>query len=376
MNKLDKKIESRFLKATELRKKSLKDSILRTSPEYIRIGVSRSCNFNCVSCWNYSSFLKDKRPKKWKSLKIKKEIVFNAIDQLKEMGGTGILFSGSGEPFTHPQMMNFIKKSKEKGLVVRIQTNLSLVKKISELAKCLNSGWDLVCVNLSAATDKTYSLVHHNQKKEKFYSILEKIRFLREKNVPVRYVYVVNKLNYKEIPTAIELSKKLGTKLHLEIMDYTPDQGLSRFALKKSQREEILKEVLKEKKYFRKENMENNLGAFANQLSYSALGLPNLKSCAIGYYYSIIDESGDVFYCYSKDRGFWLGNLNSESFEDIWQSEKYQDLRKRGLSGGFSRVCQNCIKKRGSNFKVRIYINPKLRNLSLERKLLEKKQGF
>jgi len=359
MSSFNQKIKKRFSNSNELRAKSIKGNKLRVGPEFIRIGISKACNFNCITCWSYSPLLKKQIPNRWKKTKIDKNLVFNLIDDLAEMECIRVLFSGVGEPFTHPNIINFIKRTRDKGILVYLQTNLSLVNDVNELADCLGYGNNLVCVNLSAATKETYVKIYPNQTRKSFYKLIDKISVLRDRNVPVRLVYVVNRLNYKEIPKVLNLNKKLKSRLHLELMDYEPKEEIGKIALNEQEKKEIIQTLLDFKKQKGYESDFNaNIDDFINQLTYLALGLENLETCSIGYFFSTINEQGLVSFCCNRHRKFLIGDLNKKSFKDIWSSQKYEDLRVNLAKGNFLDVCQNCIKKRGYNFKLRAFINP------------------
>ncbi len=358
-------IKGRFLKSNKKRLESLKDGRLRIGPEFVRVGLSQVCNFNCLTCWDYSPLIK-----KQKSLKQKigKDLVFNLIDDLAQMGTIKILFSGRGEPFTHPHLMDFIKKARDKNILVYLQTNLSLVKDVYQLAEYLGKGANLVCVHLSAFSPEMYFRMHPNQKEKAFHQILEKIKVLAKKKIPIRLVHVVNKLNYQEIPKALELNQKLKTRLHLEMMDYDPKSKLGQIALKNKEKKQLIQILSKLKEKYRR---RSNIIDFINQLTHSALGIEKLQSCSVGYFISMINEFGKVKYCFNRDKNILVGDLNKNSFKEIWHSEKYDRLRKKLLKGEFLDVCQNCIKKRGYNFKIRMYTDPQIRDSKFEEKVLD-----
>ena len=92
MSSFNRKIKKRFSDSNESRVKSIKSSKLRTGPEFIRIGISKTCNFNCITCWSYSPLLKKQIPNRWKETKIDKSLVFNLIDDLAEMECIGAVF--------------------------------------------------------------------------------------------------------------------------------------------------------------------------------------------------------------------------------------------------------------------------------------------
>lgn len=364
------KLKKEFLETSQIRLNSFGNKQLRIGPEFLRIGISKSCNFNCLTCWNYSPLLKKKISEKEKALKIDKNLVFNLIDDLAEMRCLRILFSGFGEPFTHPHIMDFIKRSRRKGMLVYLQTNLSLVEDAYQLAKYLGTAANLVGVHLSAATTETYAKMHPNQACSQFNKILSKIKILKNKGVPIRLVYIVNKVNYQEIPEIIHMNEKFKTRLHLELMDYKGKNNIGKIALSQTDKKKIIKSL---ERFRNKKNylLRTNIIDFINQLNYSSLGIKKLNSCHVGYFFSTINEEGNVNYCFNGHRKFFMGNLNNESFKNIWFSKKYNNLRICLAKGNFPEPCQNCIKKRGYNFKLRVFVNPEIRDFNLDAQRLE-----
>jgi len=85
MPNFNQEIKSKFLNSTRSRLKSIKDGKLKVGPEFVRIGISKACNFNCMSCWYYSPLLKKEKSQRWKTVMIDKDLVFNLIDELAEM---------------------------------------------------------------------------------------------------------------------------------------------------------------------------------------------------------------------------------------------------------------------------------------------------
>jgi len=365
-NLINKKLKLKFFDSTNLRQKSIEDSILRTGPERVSIFLNNSCNFNCVTCWDYSPLLKKQRSKKWMATKIKKELVFHLLDELVNLGCVGVIFTGYGEPLLHPNINSFIKRAKKNYMSVGITTNLSSVKDPCELADCLTLPMDSIFVHLSAATPKTYVRMHPNQSKKDFYKILNNIKILVSRLVSVKLIYIVTKLNYKEIPKMIKLNKDLKTKLHFELMDFHLNSGLNKISLEKKSKKEIITYFsgLRMQEKFR---AENNIKDFLDQLIYSGLGFKKLERCCIGYFWSVINELGHVYYCCDSKKNFFMGDLNKKSFKDIWFSQRYQQFRTRFLEGKFLKDCQQCINGKGTNFKTRAYINPEIRNFDAEK---------
>ena len=93
--------------------------------DYLLIDLISSCNLNCLHC-RASDF--DKK------YTLSLDILNKILDEAKILGVKSITFSG-GEPFLREEIFEMIKSAKEKGFIVRIQTNSLLLdeKKISKL---------------------------------------------------------------------------------------------------------------------------------------------------------------------------------------------------------------------------------------------------
>jgi len=334
-------------------------------PRLIRIGVSRSCNFRCLMCWSYSPFLKEPRKDEWRKVKIDKDLAIHTINEAAEIGFRKVLFSGFGEPFTHPAMMDFVKESAKRKLGVIIQTNLSLIDP-SKLAKALKGVErdSVMCVNIGASNAETYKNLHGNVTQKDFYKILDKIKFLLEKNINVRMVHVVIKPNYQEIERVIKLNKEIGSFLHLELADFVPGEGVENIIIDRKERRQLYKKIA----YLngKDEETNSNISDFLNQIKYRGIGAERIKKCLIGYNFCAVNEIGNVHYCFNrKSDVYFMGDLRKSSLKEIWFSKKYDLMRKKLESGEFLKECEGyCIKSalasnsRSSNFKLRFYIDP------------------
>ncbi|MFH1159542.1 MAG: SPASM domain-containing protein [bacterium] len=50
--------------------------------------------------------------------------------------------------------------------------------------------------------------------------------------------------------------------------------------------------------------------------------------------------------CFDKDADHCLGDLKTQSFQDIWRGEKYREFRKRIFTERKSvDICRNCTQK-------------------------------
>lgn len=344
--------------------KSSRQTLWLLKPRLIRMGISRACNFRCLMCWSYSPFLNTPPENNWRKVKIDKNLAIRIIREAAEIGFRLVLFSGFGEPFTHPNMMDFVKETSRLGLGSIIQTNLSLVDAV-ELTRALKGveKESTICANVGAVDPKTYKEIHRNVEGRDFYVMLEKMKFLLKNNVRVRMVHVVIKPNYQEIKKVLELNKKIGSFLHLELADFVPGEGVERIALDQEERRKLFNKL----SYLRGKDheMNSNISDFLAQVKYRGIGMPKIKRCLIGYNFCATNEIGKVYYCFNrKSTKFFMGDLNHSSLKEIWFSDKYNAMRKRLRAGRFFKECKNycansnCVNNsRSSNFKIRFYID-------------------
>ncbi|MFZ4632540.1 MAG: anaerobic ribonucleoside-triphosphate reductase activating protein [Patescibacteria group bacterium] len=116
---------------------------------------TQGCNFRCHFCYNPMLVL----PRKGEDLKIKKEKGFSPLSTedlflfLKERFGRleGVVITG-GEPTMHPDLPSFIKKIKDIGYLVKLDTNGTNPQMVTELIK--EKLIDYIAMDLKAPLDK------------------------------------------------------------------------------------------------------------------------------------------------------------------------------------------------------------------------------
>lgn len=92
----------------------LKKKVL-TGPWSVQIDLTNQCNNDCLACWCRSKFLKDKamKPEVVKQ-SLSYEKVIGLIDELDKLGVRDIYFTGGGEPFMHPKILDIMRYIKKK----------------------------------------------------------------------------------------------------------------------------------------------------------------------------------------------------------------------------------------------------------------------
>jgi len=113
----------------ELVKKGIADGGLAyTGPYGIQIGITGSCNFQCVFCGRFSSMNGDKREDIRNVYQIEKEKFLSLADMAAALDVEQISIVGISEPFMHKEILLFISWIKERSMRCMVTTNGSLLR--------------------------------------------------------------------------------------------------------------------------------------------------------------------------------------------------------------------------------------------------------
>lgn len=76
--------------------------------------------------------------------------------------------------------------------------------------------------------------------------------------------------------------------------------------------------------------------------------------CSMATTYLKVNPDGAVFPCCRGPEELKMGDATKQTFEQIWNGEKYQEFRRRMFSGEYPDVCKNCYVLVGNpNFQAR-----------------------
>jgi molybdenum cofactor biosynthesis enzyme MoaA len=79
-------------------------------PWDVQIDLTNQCNNDCIACWCNSPLLGNKSmPWQIQKKALSYETVIRLIKELTRMGTRNIYFTGGGEPFMHPRILDFMR---------------------------------------------------------------------------------------------------------------------------------------------------------------------------------------------------------------------------------------------------------------------------
>lgn len=337
-----------------------KDALLRyvrqqkipRGPITVHIDITNVCNLNCITCWNYSPYLKEPKDPQWRRSAISLDAFRHIIRDLARIGVEKLILSGGGEPFTHPEIYSMITTAGKAGFHVTVITNGLLIDEEKLLADPDTAPRRLL-VNLCAASPRVYADVHPNRQPGDFDKLVKRLETINE-TIPLSLVMVISNVNHHEFKEMALMAASFK-KAQLSFKLASLGEDTAQFALSKKQKKELLETgVPLTRKICKQYNIPNNLDVFGSQLSGKKLEYPIRETgCFAGLFYSRIYSTGDVFFCCAHIK---VGNVFEKPFSKIWTSYAYNRIRERMQDKWFFPECKRCGKF-NLNFKARQILN-------------------
>ena len=300
-------------------------------PTHIAIDPTNRCNNRCTACFTYSPLLKDNKIKKeWFKKEIDKDILLSLIQELSRKGVQRIRFSGGGEPLLYPYILEAISCARKHNIYTSITTSLFRIKR-DFLKKLTDTGLNEISISLMGANSESYKKTHPFATEEDFEELQNNIKYLIQKQrLKVTLCQVIFNKNYLHLKEMIYMAEKLKVgDLSLTMIDPVHPE-LNELLLSTQQTKELSKEINALLKYSHNKKLKysKSLEDFQNKLVINEIRSSYEIPCSIGWHYARILANGDVIPC-CKASAHPIGNINNDSFFDIWHNDKYSTFRIR-----------------------------------------------
>lgn len=330
-------------------------------PLCVQIEITNDCTTGCRMCrrWEWT------REEEYdRSREVTVEEFCKLFKELGTLGVGTVLFTG-GEPTAHPEFKKLVQDAADSGLRVALLSNgVGLTADVSD---CIARYVDWIRISLDdvpAITTKPVRQLLRTFKAQagsgrrvadevttSLSNLLMATRANSESRVRVSLGFTIQRTNVYHVPRMIDwvsndpVARALDLQLELKLV-----HGSGPFLLRKEDLQWLRQNVLES------EIFESN--QFANiaflRRSVLSLGLTNLVlgqptaglyrsrhcGCFVPYLFSLIDAFGDVHVCchWYDDNGPFasklransvIGNIRGATFESLWQSSRYRDVRKQ-----------------------------------------------
>lgn len=279
-------------------------------PPYVTFELVSGCNFKCAMC--PASYLK----------KSKKELDFRLFkDSINEIARYGSLvrFIGYCEPLLYSRIEDAINYVKEKGLLLQITTNGSLLDE-GMVKAITDAGVDIVIFSFQGFTKKEYCLMR-NVPPGVYSKVISSIKLLYKGRISGKpHIKITTTITSRDKPA----DRSRFINMHSSYSDEVQVTGGTHFVFLEQFPD--AKELRSGLKLDRPEVIKN-------------------KECFIPNYEMKIIENGDVYVCCSAlSDDLHIGNIEKRSLFDLWHSARAKDIRDALIGGNLTRFedCSVC----------------------------------
>lgn len=298
-----------FLKSMITRKAAISGM-----PVALSVELTNHCNLKCPECLCGSGRMT--REKGFMDISLFTRI----IDELKPFLLEVSLYF-QGESMLHPGLDSFLEKAR--GIRTTLATNGHFLSPDNAEMLAL-SGLNKLIVSLDGMDQDSYSLYRVNGN---FRTVAEGIGNMSEavrkhgSRAELVIQFLVNRENEHQIPDVRRFARKMRATLKLKSMQVINEDSHEKW--------------LPSDKKFRRYQLKGN--------KYTILSnLPD--SCRRLWFNPVITWDGKVIpCCFDKDAGHILGDLNENTFREIWTGRAYR-LFRQGILDDRKKtaICRNC----------------------------------
>jgi radical SAM protein with 4Fe4S-binding SPASM domain len=283
-------------------------------PLSISAELTNNCNLYCPQCSTGSGQMK--RERGYMDIELFNKVIKELRPYLYNIN---LYFQG--EPMLHPLFFSFIENSMNMHTVISTNGHF-LSDENSE--KIVKSGLGKLIISLDGIDQDTYSAYRKNGSVK---SVIDGIRNVTDakrrynSSLKIEIQFLVNKFNEHQIPKIRQLAHRMKASLKLKSMQIINNENIFSWLPLEGR--------------FRRYKMKNGEYVLKNSLP---------DRCARLWFNPVITWNGKVIpCCFDKNAEYIMGDLNHDSFREIWNGPKYRIFRKSILSGRHMiEICRNC----------------------------------
>jgi radical SAM protein with 4Fe4S-binding SPASM domain len=288
--------------------------VIRGMPLAIGAELTNHCNLGCPECANGSGMMK--RPKGFMDTGLFNRVIAELKPYLYNIN---LYFQG--EPLMHPEFSSFIRSSRGSATVISTNGHYLSEENCEKLAR---SGLTRLIVSVDGLDQSVYSVYRVNGRIETVLQGLKNISEAVKKHrssLKIEIQVLVNRFNEAQIPQLRKLAAAMNCSLKLKSMQISSKDNIGNW--------------MPSDRKFRRYKMSD--GEY--EIRSNSPG-----RCARLWFNPVITWDGKVLpCCFDKDGDHEMGDLNNESFREIWNGPKYRLFRKILLSDRSTiEICRNC----------------------------------
>ncbi len=300
------------------------------SINFAMIAPGIACNWKCFFCGTHSPTMTDEdRSDYWRGFRKDKagltmplETAKRIIEDMARLKTKTLDFSGWGEPLLHKNTVPMVAYASEKGIPTVITTNGTLLS--ARMAEDLiAAGLKSLVISVNSLVPETYKLMHGIQDDTTLENVKRAIDYVYKKaaadgGMQVIFNNAISKYNYKEIPLLHEFASQYP-RIHVNYTPYDPLATARGPFLDEAEADEVESTLIR----------LTGKSTFKQFWSYFARRFDRNLPCFDPHESVIVNSNGDVFPCRGCNEV--MGNVNKESFYDIWLGKNYIEFRRKAM---------------------------------------------
>jgi len=238
-----------------------------------------------------------------------------------------LIFYFQGEPYLNPDFLKMVQFAHQKGIYTATSTNAHYLTD-EKARETVESGLDRLIISIDGTTQDVYEQYRVGGQLNKVLEGTQRIvhwkKKLKSRTPFIFFQFLVVKPNEHQLDDIRKIGKEIGVDQvrfkTAQVYDYENDPH------------QLIPSIDKYSRYKK--------DAAGNRQVKS--GLRN--QCWKLWHANVITWAGLVVpCCFDKDATHRLGNLQTQSFREIWQSEAYRDFRNQLTNGRKNiDICSNC----------------------------------
>lgn len=254
-------------------------------PFQANISLTNRCNIRCIHCYSYSPYLESINLFKLSNRHTGRELpdgrlqktdadydrTMALIEKLITMGTRSFLFSGSGEPFLHKNILEFAERVKHAGGTCIANTNGTLLD-YTEIDELIRLGFDELRVTTMGGTRQMYSITHPGVVDEIFDNLKNNLIYLSERKTAlgvrrprVSLVCIVITQNCEALFDFAEFARFVRADgILFRLVDDLSDAGLSKVVPKAEQGLSVREQLIEVKAFLESNNINHNVNNFGS----------------------------------------------------------------------------------------------------------------
>jgi MoaA/NifB/PqqE/SkfB family radical SAM enzyme len=322
--------------------------IARTGPFFVNVDLTSRCNLRCAGCVFHTPYVKNHRSTVRRPADLPIEIFRKLCSNLSDINTNSMIIQGEGEPMLHPDVFRMIDIAKQAGLQVTMLTNGTLLN--SHTAReIIDSRLDIFRVSLWAGSEEEYEKNYPGSNPANFKNIINGLKLLSRLKAEMKLsypeiiiYYVINHHNFKTINRMVDVAYRAGCDGLFFTPMYNVQDELDNLVLSDDEERVTQQCIIQAGKQLKSLSMHHNTDY---ALSRFKVRYPIWQThpCYIAWFHARITCTGMVMPCARCNSSINFGDLQNQTFKDIWNGPPIRSFRRQTLTQeGLKSVASQC----------------------------------